>query len=362
MVKVLVVDDSAIVRRILATELDRDPEISVVGTAADPYIARDKIVKLRPEVLTLDVEMPRMDGITFLRKLMKHFPLPVIVVSSLTNKGGEVAMEALEAGAMDVLCKPGGSYSVGDIAVLLREKVKAIAKSGVPKQAIPATTSPGTTIRSMTKTTNMIIAIGASTGGTEAIKQVLTRFPANSPGVLIVQHMPEKFTTSFAQRLNELCALEVREAQDGDSVSPGVALLAPGNFHMVLRRSGARYWVSVKDGPRVFHQRPSVEVMFRSVSRIAGSNAVGAILTGMGADGAQGLLEMKEAGAPTIAQDEKTCIVYGMPREAVKLGAAQEILPLPTIADSIFKYVDQHSRKVDSTHRGSAASANNVNS
>jgi len=333
MIKVLVVDDSAIVRQVLSKELSKDSEIEIVGTAPDPYIARDKIIILKPDVITLDVEMPRMDGITFLKKLMKHHPLPVIVVSSLTPKGGDVAMEALENGAVDVICKPGGSYSVGDIAMQLIDKIKAAAKIVIRKKDRKIKTT--STRLSMIRTTNRVLAIGASTGGTEAIKQVLERFPIDAPGTIIVQHMPEKFTTSFAERLNDLCAVKVSEAKGGETVQPGIALLAPGNKHMVLRLSGARYWVDVKDGPFIFHQRPSVEVLFNSVAKYAGRNAIGVILTGMGADGAKGLLNMKNAGAKTIAQDEASCVVYGMPKEAVEMGAADFVLPLNKIPTQI---------------------------
>jgi len=335
MVKVLIVDDSAIVRQVLSKELAKDPEITIVGTAPDPYIARDKIVNLKPDVLTLDIEMPKMDGITFLKKLMRHFPLPVIIVSSLTPKGGELAMEALENGAIDVLCKPGGSYTVGDIALQLRERIKGAAKVVPQKRGVQKST--GINRLSMTKTTNKVLAIGASTGGTEAIKRVLEKFPVDAPGTIIVQHMPEKFTTSFAASLNKYCAIKVIEAKGGETIQPGVALLAPGNHHMLLRRSGARYYVDVKNGPMVFHQRPSVEVMFNSVAKYAGRNAIGVILTGMGADGAQGLLNMKNAGAKTIAQDEESCVVFGMPKESIKIGAVDYVLSLEKIPQQIIK-------------------------
>ncbi len=344
MIKVLIVDDSSLVRQILAKELQKDPAIEVVGTATDPYMARDMIVKLRPDVLTLDIEMPRMDGLTFLRKLMKHYPLPIIVVSSLAPEGGEVAMEALDIGAVEVMCKPGEAYTVGDMASILIEKIKAASYVDVRKMlekkkdraAAPASAA---TRLSMTRTTQKFVALGASTGGTEAIKDVLLRYPANGPGMIIVQHMPEKFTTSFANRLNDICAPEVREAADNDIIQQGVVLIAPGNKHMVLRRSGAVYYVKVKDGPQVFHQRPSVEVMFNSVARYAGKNAIGVILTGMGKDGAIGLKNMKDAGSPTIAQDEKSCVVFGMPKEAIKVGGATYVLPLDQVAQKIISLV-----------------------
>ena len=331
-IKVLIVDDSAVVRKVLAEELSRDPSIEVVGSAPDPYIARDKIMSLKPDVLTLDVEMPRMDGITFLRKLMEHHPLPVLVVSSLTPKGGEMAMEAFDAGAVDVLCKPSVAYSVGDMGDDLIRKIKTACKAKLKRRA-PADASKKPVQRlSMTKTTNKIIAIGASTGGVEALTTVLTALPANVPGTVIVQHMPVKFTASFAQRLNENCAMEVREASNGDSVIPGRVLIAPGGLHMVLRRSGANYHVRLTDGPKVHHQKPSVEVLFQSVAKYAGANSVGAVLTGMGGDGADGLLAMRDQGAATIAQDEASCVVFGMPKEAIARGGVQKIAPLDGIA------------------------------
>ncbi|MDR0331226.1 MAG: chemotaxis response regulator protein-glutamate methylesterase [Chitinispirillales bacterium] len=341
-VKVLIVDDSAVVRQILTREFSKDSDIEVVGTAPDPYAARDKIVKLKPDVITLDVEMPRMDGVTFLRKLMKHHPIPVIIVSSLTAAGSELAMEALNCGAVDVMCKPGAAYSVGDMSEVLIQKIKGAALVDMKKRADMvkerAETSAEPVKRlAMTKTTNKIIAIGASTGGTEAIKDVIESFPAGAPGTVIVQHMPEYFTKSFAERLNSVCEIEVKEAENGDRVIPGRALLAPGNKHMVLKRSGAQYLVEVKDGPLVFHQRPAVEVLFNSVAMYAGANAVGMILTGMGKDGAKGLLAMKESGAYTIVQDEASSVVWGMPGEAFKVGAATIVLPLKKIAAEALK-------------------------
>ena len=348
MIKVLIVDDSAIVRKILSEELAKDPQIEVVGTATDPYVARDKIVRLKPDVVTLDVEMPRMDGITFLRKLIRYYPLPVIVVSSLAPEGGDVAMEALEVGAVDVMCKPGAAYTVGDMAAQLIHKIKAAARinftrlAKVREASVARAAEPRPPRMSMTRTTEKIVAIGASTGGTEAIKEVLSTFPINCPGTVIVQHMPEMFTRSFANRLDTLCAPEVREAVDNDTVMSGLVLIAPGNKHMALRRSGARYYVRVKDGPLVFHQRPSVEVLFNSVAEYAGRNAVGVILTGMGSDGARGLKNMRDAGAPSIAQDEKTCVVYGMPKAAVEAGAAEHVLPLQRITEKIISLVQEN--------------------
>jgi len=332
-IRVLVVDDSAMVRKIFSEELARDPEIEVVGAAPDPYVARDKIVALQPDVVTLDIEMPRMDGVTFLRKLMKHYPLPVIIVSSLTARGGDLALEALQAGAVDVMCKPGAAYAVGDMSVELRDKIKAAARVDVRQRVAAQLTQAAAPARlAMTRTTNKVLAIGASTGGTEALVRVLSALPSNAPGTLVVQHMPEFFTKSFAERLNQLSAMEVKEAAYGDTVVPGKALIAPGNYHMLLRRSGAMYYVQVKQGPLVTRHRPSVDVLFKSVARYAGRNAVGVIMTGMGADGADGMKEMHEAGAATIAQDEHTCIVFGMPKEAIARGGVDHVLPLDKIS------------------------------
>lgn len=339
--RVLIVDDSAVVRQIFARELARDPEIEVVGTAADPFIARDLIVNLKPDVITLDIEMPRMDGITFLRKLMHYYPLPIIIVSSLTSRGGELALEAMQAGAVDVMCKPGSSYTVGDMSVELIDKIKAAARVKVSSQVRPAQ-PPSVGRLSMTKTTHKVVAIGASTGGTQALQRVLMAMPANAPGIIIVQHMPEHFTRSFADRLNQLCAIEVKEACDGDTVVPGRALIAPGNFHMLLRRSGASYYVQIKSGPLVCRHRPSVDVLFRSVAKFAGRNAVGVIMTGMGGDGSSGLKEMHDNGAGTIAQDEASCVVFGMPKEAIKRGAADFITPLDLIPQKILDLAQDH--------------------
>lgn len=336
MIRVLVVDDSAMVRQIFTQALAQDPEIQVVGAAPDPYVARDRIVELRPDVITLDVEMPRMDGLTFLRKLMQHHPLPVIVVSSLTPQGGRLALEALEAGAVAVLSKPGAAYTVGEMSLELIETIKAAA--GVnPRHLARCAQADAPQRLALSCTTNKIVAIGASTGGTQALETVLRALPANAPGAVVVQHMPEHFTRAFADRLNGICAVEVREAADGDSVAPGRVLIAPGNRHLLLRRSGARYYAQVKDGPLVGRHRPAVDVLFRSAARYAGRNAVGVILTGMGCDGARGMLEMHQAGATTIAQDEATCVVYGMPKEAVKLGGVDLSLPLGEIAQGLLQ-------------------------
>ena len=342
---VLIVDDSAIVRKVLSEELSRERGIEVLGSAPDPYVARDKIVKLKPDVITLDIEMPRMDGITFLKKLMKYFPLPVIIVSSLTQKGSKLALEALSNGALEVISKPTSSYSVGDMRVQLADKIKAVAHAKIPPiNQIDRNTVSHRAVthrHAMMDTTNKILAIGASTGGTEAIKRILIEMPHNSPGIVIVQHMPAKFTSSFAQRLDSLCAVSVKEAVDGDSVVNGKALIAPGNYHMLLKRSGARYFVQVKTGSMVHHQRPSVDVLFKSVADYAGQNAVGVILTGMGADGAAGMLKMKAAGARTIAQDEKSCVVFGMPKEAIKTGGVEKVVSLNHIGQTSLDFFEK---------------------
>jgi len=338
-IRVLVVDDSALVRKLLTEELSRYDDIEVVGTAVDPYVAREKIVALKPDVITLDVEMPRMDGLSFLVKLMKHYPVPVIIVSSLTPTNSDAAIRALSLGAVDVIGKPGSAMSVPDISRQLVQSIRAASRAKLVKRVEPASGGPSVA-RALPalaglSMTHKIIALGASTGGTQALEAVLTKLPPGMPGIVVCQHMPEKFTASFAQRLNSVSALEVREAKDGDAVVPGVVLVAPGNFHMMLTLSGAQYQVRVKDGPRVHHQRPAVDVLFASVAKHAGRNAIGAIFTGMGADGAKGLLQMRDAGAHTIAQDEASCVVFGMPREAIKLGAAVDILPLGEIAHAL---------------------------
>jgi two-component system chemotaxis response regulator CheB len=341
-IKVLIVDDSAIVRKVFSQELSKYPDIEIVGTAPDPFVARDKILKLKPDVITLDVEMPRMDGVTFLRKLMKYYPIPVIIVSSLTQKGGKLTLEALDIGAVEVIAKPGGSFSVGDMSGQLLEKIRAASKvrmSRENKNSRPES-EKAEPMKALAETSHKIIAIGASTGGTEALKEVLSKMPVNSPGILVVQHMPAKFTSAFAERLDSLCQIRVREAKDGDSVTPGTALIAPGNLHMILRRSGARYYVEVKNGPMGHHQRPAVDILFKSTAKYAGPNSIGAILTGMGVDGAAGLLEMRQAGAGTIAQDENTCVVFGMPKESIKLGAVDKVVPIYKVAHEIIKMVE----------------------
>ena len=336
MIRVLVVDDSAVVRKVLTEELSRYEDIEVVGSAVDPYVAREKIVRLRPDVITLDIEMPRMDGLSFLEKLMAHFPLPVIVVSSLAPRNSEAAMRALALGAVDVIAKPGAAYSVPEVGRDLVRAIRAAAVARIVKRVDESSAAQLPPVAPLgLKTTHIVLAIGASTGGTKAIEAVLTRMPADSPATLVVQHMPPGFTKSFAERLNKLCAMEVREAVDNDPVAPGTVLIAPGNFHMLLHRSGAYLSVRVKTGPQVHHQRPAVDVLFQSVAQHAGRNAIGVILTGMGADGARGLLQMREAGAHTIAEDESTCVVFGMPREAIEMHAAAEVVALPHVAARI---------------------------
>lgn len=345
-IRVLIVDDSAVVRQILSRDLQRDARIEVVGTAPDPYVARDRILQLRPDVVVLDVEMPRMDGITFLSKLMKHHPMPVIILSSLTAAGTQTAVDAMAAGAVEVLCKPGSAFSVENVAPVLVEKIKIAARARVQSRQSPDSPRPAALAPLGLETTDKIFAIGASTGGVQALTEVLTAFPPDAPGTLVVQHMPPRFTDSFAKRLSTLCRVQVKEAVDGDSVVPGRVLIAPGGLHMLLRRSGARYHVELKNGPEVHHQRPSVEVLFDSVAKYAGANAAGAILTGMGADGARGLLAMRQAGARTLAQDEATCTVFGMPAEAIKCGAAERVVPLGDVARTLIHFVTQMNQPV----------------
>ncbi|MBW1780229.1 MAG: chemotaxis response regulator protein-glutamate methylesterase [Deltaproteobacteria bacterium] len=337
-IKVLIVDDSAVVRKILTDKLSRFHDIQVVGTAVDPYAARDKIVTLDPDVVTLDIEMPRMDGLSFLTKLMKYYPMPVVVLSSVTPENSNTALKALELGAVEVLCKPGSAYSTQNISRNLAHAIRAAAAA---KIKVIKKTDPESRVNQIRPkpvqfdTTHKVIAIGASTGGTRAIEAVLSRLPPTTPGTVIVQHMPEKFTSAFAETLNRNCRMEVKEAHDKDHVIPGKALVCPGNHHMVINRKGGGYLVRIKNGPMVHYQRPSVDVLFQSVAKNVSSNAVGVLLTGMGADGAKGLLAMKDSGAFTIAQDEETCVVFGMPREAIQIGAVDEIVPLPQISGSI---------------------------
>lgn len=349
-VRVLIIDDSASVRQTLSRVLEADPEIEVIGTASDPFMAARKIQEEIPDVITLDVEMPRMDGITFLRKLMAQRPIPVVMCSSLTEQGSETLLQALEAGAVDVILKPkiGAADHLAEAGMRICEVVKSAAHarvigrvrrsaamSGPAAKLTADAVLPPPTGRAMAKTTEMVICVGASTGGTEALRDFLEQLPANAPGIVIVQHMPERFTAAFAKRLNTLCEMEVKEAVDGDPVLRGHVLIAPGDHHMLLERQGARYHVSVRSGPLVSRHRPSVDVLFRSAARAAGANAMGVIMTGMGDDGARGMAEMHDAGAYTIAQDEATSVVYGMPKEAVARGGVDKIVPLDQIAHEI---------------------------
>ncbi len=342
-IRVLVVDDSAVVRNMMTDILSAQPDIEVTGAAADPYFAIDKMRGNWPDVITLDVEMPRMDGLTFLRKIMKSRPTPVVICSSLTEKGAETTLEALSAGAVAIFTKPklGVKDFLQSSAPELVDAVRAAARSRVRTINVQNTQhKPQLPERSaMIKTTETVVAIGTSTGGTLALEKILTTLPVTAPGIVIVQHMPEKFTAAFAKRLDSICAIEVREAVDGDRVRPGLALVAPGGKHMTLTRSGAFYYVAVKAGPAVNRHCPSVDVLFRSAAHCAGKNAVGIILTGMGDDGARGLQEMLESGAETFGQDEASCVVYGMPKEAVKRGAVQHVIGLGDVAGVIMRYV-----------------------
>ncbi len=337
-VRVLIVDDSALVRRVLTDALALHADIEVVGTASDPYVARERIAQLRPDVMTLDIEMPRMDGLSFLSKVMRHSPMPVIVVSSLTTQHSATAVRALALGAVDVLAKPSSSTATAEMGIALAAAIRVAAHARVVARDEPPAPAPrlSWSPRDVEKpsATDSIIALGASTGGTQALEHILRRFPADAPGTVIVQHLPAQFTGPFAARLDALCAISVREARDGEAITTGVALVAPGGRHLLVQSTGRGFVARVKDGPMVHHQRPAVDVLFQSVARAAGQRAVGVLLTGMGADGAKGLLAMRSTGAHTIAQDERTCVVFGMPREAINLDAAEEILPLDRIADA----------------------------
>ena len=349
-INVLLVDDSAVVRKVLQDVLVRDPEINVIGVAADPLFAMNRMAAQWPDVIVLDVEMPRMDGITFLKKLMAEHPTPVVICSTLTEKGAETTMAALAAGAISIVTKPkiGLKSFLEDSAGDITHAVKAAARANVanlrpgriglaePKLSADAVLHQSG--QAMSRTTEHIVAIGTSTGGTQALEAVLTMLPATAPGIVVVQHMPEKFTASFAQRLDSLCELRVKEAAQNDRVLPGTVLIAPGGRHMLLKRSGAQYHVEIVDGPVVNRHKPSVDVLFRSVAKFAGKNALGIIMTGMGDDGARGLKEMQDAGAPTVAQNEQSCVVFGMPKEAIALGAADKILPLNHLPTEIMLY------------------------
>jgi len=341
-IRVLIVDDSAVVRQTLSEVLSSDPEIEVVATAGDPFVAAERIAEQVPDVITLDIEMPRMDGLTFLKKLMSQHPIPVVICSSLAEEGAQSTFKALEYGAVEIITKPrlGTKQFIEDSRIALCDAVKAAAASKPrvlrPSHTVePKLTADAVLAHAMVETTEKVVVIGASTGGTEALKTVLEAFPADTPGIVIVQHMPELFTRAFANRLDGLCSITVKEAESNDTVLRGRALIAPGNHHLLLKRSGARYYVEVKEGPLVCRHRPSVDVLFRSAARYAGQNVVGVILTGMGDDGARGMLEMKQAGATTIAQDEATCVVFGMPKEAIKLNGVDKVMPLQTIARAI---------------------------
>ena len=344
-VRVLIVDDSALVRQTLAQILSADPAIEVIGTACDPFVAAERMSEQAPDVIMLDIEMPRMDGLTFLQKIMSQHPIPVIICSSLAERGAQSTLKALEYGAVDIIGKPrmGSKRFFEESRVVLCEAVKAAASARLrvfkpscvvePKFTADAVLSRAS--KAMLETTEKVVVIGASTGGTEALRALLEVMPPDAPGMVIVQHMPEVFTRAFADRLDTVCRISVKEAERNDTVLRGRALIAPGNQHVLLKRSGARYYVEIKDGPLVSRHRPSVDVLFRSAARYAGRNAVGVILTGMGDDGASGMLEKKQAGAATIAQDEATSVVFGMPNEAIKRGAVDSILPLHAIAESI---------------------------
>jgi two-component system chemotaxis response regulator CheB len=349
-IKVLIVDDSSVVRQTLSEILSSDPDIEVIGTAADPFIAADKIRDQVPDVITLDVEMPRMDGITFLQKIMSQHPIPVVICSSLTGVGAETTLNALEYGAVEIITKPrlGTKKFLEESRIRIADAVKAASAVRVKRillksrEATPKLTADAVlakpSAKAMVQTTEKIVAVGASTGGTEALRVFLEALPHDAPGIVIVQHMPENFTAAFARRLDTLCKVTVKEASDNDSVTRGQALIAPGNRHTLLKRSGARYYVEVKDGPLVCRHRPSVDVLFRSAARYAGKNAVGVIMTGMGDDGAKGMSEMKGAGAYNIAQDEATSVVFGMPNEAIKRGGVDKVIPLEKIAEEIIRF------------------------
>ena len=350
-ITVLIVDDSAIVRQTLADVLSSDTEIEVLAKASDPFLAAEHISRQVPDVIMLDVEMPRMDGLTFLQKVMSQHPIPVVICSSLAASGSDTALRALEYGAVEIILKPrlGAKQFLEEAKIRICDAVKAAAAAQVKRLAFhqrdvpPKLTADAVLAKArigrdaMLKTTEKVVVVGASTGGTEAIKDFLVALPLDAPGIVIVQHMPEIFTTAFSQRLDSMCQISVKEAETNDTVIRGRALIAPGNHHLLLKRSGARYYVEIKEGPLVSRHRPSVDVLFRSAARYAGLNAIGVIMTGMGDDGARGMLEMKEAGAVTIAQDEDSCVVFGMPKKAIELGAVDKVLPLLSIAGAVMR-------------------------
>lgn len=349
-IRVLVVDDSAVVRQVLQEILEADPEIEVIATAADPYVAVKRIKEQLPDVITLDLEMPRMDGLTFLDRLMSQHPIPVVVCSTLAGQGSDAGLAALAKGAVEIIAKPklGAREFFEETRVRICDIVKAAAHAKVGSRSaatstavVPKLTADAIldrpTSAAMIETTDKVVVVGASTGGTEALREFLQALPLDAPGIVIVQHMPELFTARFAERLDQICRITVKEAADRDSVIRGQVLIAPGNRHLLLKRSGARYFVEIQDGPLVSRHRPSVDVLFRSAARYAGRNAVGVLMTGMGDDGAKGLLELRQAGAYTIAQDEATCVVFGMPAEAIRLAAVDKVLPLMTIAPEVVR-------------------------
>lgn len=356
-IKVLVIDDSAMIRSVMKEIINQEKDMVCVGSAPDPIVAREMIKQLNPDVLTLDVEMPKMDGLEFLERLMRLRPMPVVMVSTLTERGSDITFRALELGAVDFVSKPKMDIARGmtEYAIEITDKIRAAAQSRVRtrKAVAPMVVDEKFTADAILSrgvpgryaSTEKLIIIGASTGGTEAIKEVLTRLPADVPGILVTQHMPENFTKSFADRLNSLCKISVKEAEHNERILPGHAYIAPGHSHLLLKRSGANYMTELNQGPPVNRHRPSVDVLFRSAANVAGANAMGIILTGMGKDGAQGLLEMKNAGSFTIAQDEASCVVFGMPREAIALGGAQEVLPLQNVARRTLDYLAAHSGK-----------------
>lgn len=349
-IKVLVVDDSAVVRQSLGDIINNEPDMTLIGTAADPIIAATKIAKQRPDVITLDVEMPRMDGLTFLQKIMSQHPIPVVICSSLTEKGAATTLKAMQYGAVEIVNKPRSGArqffeesriricdAVRAASIARLRKISDLSLKVEPKLTADVILSRSSIAIENLDTTQKVVVVGASTGGTEALRVFLQSLPYDAPGIVIVQHMPEHFTAAFAKRLDSICKVSVKEAENNDTVIQGRALIAPGNFHVLLKRSGARYYVALKDGPLVSRHRPSVDVLFRSTARYAGSNAVGLIMTGMGDDGAKGMLEMKQAGAQTFAQDEASCVVFGMPKEAIKLGGVDTVLPLDKCPAAVLK-------------------------